>query len=140
MRNWRSTFGKTGIRAVQHLLTTNDELSTIEARADWVRDRLLDSAFVYENEQDDVHASLLFCTILTQLTQTGAYRSELILRVFAAHLQTVLKTDVSYGHPVGAMALSCAAVSFCFKCALNFDSFSPGRACAPYAQDWHLLY
>jgi hypothetical protein len=52
--------------------------------------------------------------VCTQSTQTGAYRSELVLRVFAAHLQTVLKTDVSYGHPVGAMAISCAAVSILF--------------------------
>ncbi|KAJ6616605.1 hypothetical protein B0H10DRAFT_1378221 [Mycena sp. CBHHK59/15] len=92
VRNWRSKFGKIALKAVDALLA-GDDFSTVESRADHVRDELLDSNFVYENKEDE----------------TGAYRSELMLRVFAAHLQVALKTDVSYGHPVGAMTISCAA-------------------------------
>ncbi|KAF7348926.1 hypothetical protein MVEN_01413000 [Mycena venus] len=84
VRNWRSKFGKIGLKAIAASLET---LPTIESRADYVANELLDSSFVYE---------------------TGAYRSELIFRIFAAHLQVVLKTDIWYGHPVGAMAISCA--------------------------------
>ncbi|KAJ6574093.1 hypothetical protein B0H19DRAFT_1123666 [Mycena capillaripes] len=94
VRNWRSAIGKTGVKATTEMISDNENLTTVEARADWVQDRLLHSAFIYENEQE----------------QTGAYRSELVLRVFAAHMQTVLKTDHSYGHPVGALAISCASV------------------------------
>ncbi|KAJ6592618.1 hypothetical protein B0H19DRAFT_1088175 [Mycena capillaripes] len=92
VRNWRSKFGKTALKALEDLLAS-DDLPTLESRADYVRDELMDSSFVYENKEDE----------------TGAYRSELMLQVFAAHLQVALKTDVSYGHPVGAMAISCAA-------------------------------
>ncbi|KAJ7482101.1 hypothetical protein B0H11DRAFT_1915385 [Mycena galericulata] len=92
VRNWRSKFGKIGLKAVAASLET---LPTIESRADYVANELLDSSFVYENKEDEA------CT--------GAYRSELILRIFAAHLHVVLKTDIWYGHPVGALAISCAA-------------------------------
>ncbi|KAJ6567872.1 hypothetical protein B0H10DRAFT_2238358 [Mycena sp. CBHHK59/15] len=82
VRNWRSKFGKIALKAVDALLA-GDDFSTVESRADHVRDELLDSNFVYENKEDEA--------------STGAYRSELMLRVFAAHLQVALKTDVSYG-------------------------------------------
>ncbi|KAJ6599441.1 hypothetical protein B0H10DRAFT_2323070 [Mycena sp. CBHHK59/15] len=94
VRNWHSKFGKTALKAVDTLLAS-DDFSTVESCADHVRDKLLDSNFIYENKEDEA------CT--------RAYRSELMLRVFAAHLQVALKTDVSYGHPVGAMTISCAA-------------------------------
>ncbi|KAK7008364.1 hypothetical protein R3P38DRAFT_2551440 [Favolaschia claudopus] len=87
VRNWRSKIGKTALAAVNHVLK---ELPTLEERAKRVADELKDTVF------------LVF--------QTGAYRSELVLRVFAAHLQAVHKNDAFYGHPVGAMALTCAAV------------------------------
>ncbi|KAJ7501320.1 hypothetical protein B0H11DRAFT_1908195 [Mycena galericulata] len=88
VRNWRSKFGKIGLKAVAASLET---LPTIESRADYVANELLDS------------------TRTRKMRHTGAYRSELILRIFAAHLHVVLKTDIWYGHPVGALAISCAA-------------------------------
>ncbi|KAJ6454854.1 hypothetical protein C8R45DRAFT_1111800 [Mycena sanguinolenta] len=90
VRNWRSKFRKIGIRAVS---ATLEALPTVDKCVEHVENELLDSSFVYEDQE----------------AETGAYRSELILRIFAAHLQVILKTDVWYGHPVGTMALSCAA-------------------------------
>ncbi|KAF7366228.1 hypothetical protein MVEN_00500000 [Mycena venus] len=87
VRNWRSKIGKTGVKTVQDVVTNSDDLSTIEARAEWVQNKLLDSNF----------------------DMTGAYRGELVLRTFAAHLQVVNKADVFYGHPVGALATACAS-------------------------------
>ncbi|KAJ6529473.1 hypothetical protein DFH09DRAFT_1412199 [Mycena vulgaris] len=90
--NYRSKMGKTGIKNV-HDAVNSDDLPTIEDRAEWVRDKLFDSNFVYENEEE----------------MTGAYRGELLLRTFAAHLGAVKNCDVFYGHPVGALATACAA-------------------------------
>ncbi|KAJ6521750.1 hypothetical protein B0H19DRAFT_1203479 [Mycena capillaripes] len=92
VRNWRSAVGKTGAKAPAEIMA-DEELTTAEARAAWVEKKLTHSNFIYENEE----------------AQTGAYRSELVLRVFAAHLKVVAKTDHFYGHPVGALALACAA-------------------------------
>ncbi|KAJ6463660.1 hypothetical protein DFH09DRAFT_1227135, partial [Mycena vulgaris] len=93
-RNYRSKMGKTGIKNV-HDAVNSDDLPTIEDRAEWVRNKLFDSNFVYEKRRGDV--------------QTGAYRGELLLRTFAAHLGAVKNCDVFYGHPVGALATACAA-------------------------------
>ncbi|KAF7358303.1 hypothetical protein MVEN_00879700 [Mycena venus] len=90
--NWRSKIGKTRVKTVHDAVTNSDDLSTIEARAEWVQNKLLDSNFVCENDED----------------MTGAYRSELMLQTFAAHLQVVNKSDVFYGHPVGVLAAACA--------------------------------
>ncbi|KAJ7469534.1 hypothetical protein FB451DRAFT_1176775 [Mycena latifolia] len=90
VRNWRRKIGKTTVKAVESILK---EYDTIEERAQAVQEALADCHFVYEDQD----------------AERGAYRSELILRGFAAHQEMVLKTDVSYGHPVGAMAAVCAA-------------------------------
>jgi hypothetical protein len=42
---------------------------------------------------------------------TGAYRSDIMLTMFASHLKITLKLETSHGHPVGALALCAAAVS-----------------------------
>ncbi|KAJ7090704.1 hypothetical protein C8R44DRAFT_420008 [Mycena epipterygia] len=94
IRNWRSKIGKTAFKGLESILDSDDSCSTIEGRANFVADRLRDSIFVYENEED----------------QTGAFRSDIILRAFAAHLEHVVKADFSYGPPVGAMAIACSAV------------------------------
>ncbi|KAJ7795297.1 hypothetical protein B0H14DRAFT_2621073 [Mycena olivaceomarginata] len=83
--NWCSKIGKTGVKTVHDVVTNSDDVSTIEAHAEWVQNRLLDSNFVYENDED----------------LTGAHRGELMLRTFAAHLQVVNKSNVFYWHPVG---------------------------------------
>jgi hypothetical protein len=56
----------------------NDELLTIEARADWVRDRLLNSAFVYENEEDEVRFYSFPCNTADLETIEG-FRKSLML-------------------------------------------------------------
>ncbi|KAJ7434183.1 hypothetical protein B0H11DRAFT_2119253 [Mycena galericulata] len=69
------------------------EFPTIENRAQHVQEKLSNSRFVYEDED----------------AETGAYRSELILQGFAAHLEYVLKIDMSFGYPIGVLALVCSA-------------------------------
>ncbi|KAJ7712870.1 hypothetical protein DFH07DRAFT_974863 [Mycena maculata] len=94
IRNWRSKIGKTPLHVVETIFENDEKYATIDARADYVRDKLQDSAFIYLDEENE----------------TGAYRSELILRAFAAHLDRVSRVDADYGHPVGALAITCAAV------------------------------
>ncbi|KAJ7090438.1 hypothetical protein C8R44DRAFT_750952 [Mycena epipterygia] len=106
VRNWRSKIGKTGVKIVHDVVTNSDDLSTIEARAEWVQNKLLDSNFVYENNEDMGRLFFIIYKILTSF-QTGAYRGELVLRTFSAHVQVV--SDVFYGHPVGALATTCAS-------------------------------
>jgi len=43
-------------------------------------------------------------------TQAGSYRSDVFGRGFGAHLRYVLKTDTSFGHPVGAASLVAASL------------------------------
>ncbi|KAF8205228.1 hypothetical protein K438DRAFT_1964313 [Mycena galopus ATCC 62051] len=93
VRNWRSKIGKTGPKVVTDILATHDDLSTVEACAEWVNNKLLDLNFIYADEDN----------------MTGAYCSELMLRIFAAHLQAVQKTDMYYRHPIGALAILCAS-------------------------------
>ncbi|KAJ6616008.1 hypothetical protein B0H10DRAFT_2219894 [Mycena sp. CBHHK59/15] len=70
VRNWRRKIGKTTLKVVE-LIITGDDYPTLESHHNYVHDKLLNSAFVYENEVDE--------------------------------------TDVSYGHPAGVMAITCAA-------------------------------
>ncbi|KAJ7501323.1 hypothetical protein B0H11DRAFT_2275291 [Mycena galericulata] len=90
VRNWRSKIGKVQLKAVADML---QEFPTIENRAQHVQEKLSNSRFVYEDED----------------AETGAYRSELILQGFAAHLEYVLKIDMSFGYPIGVLALVCSA-------------------------------
>ncbi|KAF7372523.1 hypothetical protein MVEN_00114200 [Mycena venus] len=90
-RDWRSDIGKRALQVVTDHLNT---LPDIAARRKWVADMSHNVAFIYRDPK----------------TQTGSYRSDIFLRTFAAHLRLVLKSDVSYGHPIGAASLVAAAV------------------------------
>ncbi|KAJ7501858.1 hypothetical protein B0H11DRAFT_2188717 [Mycena galericulata] len=90
VRNWRSKIGKVELKAMSTML---QDFPTIENRAQHVQEKLSNLRFVYEDED----------------AETGAYRSELILQGFAAHLEYVLKIDMSFGYPIGVLALVCSA-------------------------------
>lgn len=51
VRNWRSKIGKVGVKAVDTVLS---EIPTIEKRAQFVQDSLVDSRFVYEDGDNEV--------------------------------------------------------------------------------------
>ncbi|KAJ6472008.1 hypothetical protein C8R45DRAFT_1164724 [Mycena sanguinolenta] len=89
--NWRSDIGKKALHLVIEHLNT---LPSIGERRNWVAKQSHNLAFLYRDPA----------------TKTGSYRSDLFLKTFAVHLRIVLKSDVSYGHPVGAAALTAAAI------------------------------
>ncbi|KAJ7019056.1 hypothetical protein C8F04DRAFT_1276695 [Mycena alexandri] len=90
--NWRSKIGKTALKIITDHLAT---LDTVQERRDWVAEQAYDMAFLYRDPE----------------TKGGSYRSDLFLRTFGkAHLTIALKTDVLYGHPVGAESLVAAGL------------------------------
>ncbi|KAJ6465664.1 hypothetical protein C8R47DRAFT_1221011 [Mycena vitilis] len=89
--NWRSSIGKRGVQVVVNHLNT---LPNVEERRKWVAEQLHDLTFLYRDP----------------INQTGSYRSKLFLSVFAAHLRVIFKTESCYGHPIGAAAVTAAAL------------------------------
>lgn len=53
VRNWRSKIGKIALKAVDTIITGGD-YPTLENCYDYVHERLLDSGFVYEKEEEEV--------------------------------------------------------------------------------------
>lgn len=87
--------------------TSNDNFKTPDARKEFAGDQLVDSRFVYEDPNEDL---------------PGAFLSEFILRVFAAHLNAIYgyeKIDIIErglpGHQT-SLALATAAVSLLLLC------------------------
>ncbi|KAJ6526197.1 hypothetical protein B0H10DRAFT_2249255 [Mycena sp. CBHHK59/15] len=93
IRNWRSDIGKRALKAVSDHLKS-DALQTARSRREWVAEQAQDIMFVYREPA----------------TKGGSYRSDLLILTFVAHLRIVIKNDVSFGHPTGAMSICCAAV------------------------------
>ncbi|KAJ6587728.1 hypothetical protein B0H10DRAFT_2093683, partial [Mycena sp. CBHHK59/15] len=93
IRNWRSDIGKRALKAVSDHLKS-DALQTAQSRREWVAEQAQDIMFVYREPA----------------TKGGSYRSDLLILTFVAHLRIVIKNDVSFGHPTGAMSICCAAV------------------------------
>ncbi|KAJ6548945.1 hypothetical protein B0H19DRAFT_1379178 [Mycena capillaripes] len=89
--NWRSAIGKRAIAVVKEHM---ERLPTLEARRKWVAGQLHNLAFLYRDKA----------------TKTGSYRSDLFLQTFAAHLAIALTITFSYGFPIGAAALTAAAL------------------------------
>ncbi|KAJ6563089.1 hypothetical protein DFH09DRAFT_1477983 [Mycena vulgaris] len=81
------------LKAMSDHLKSGD-LLTVQSRRDWVSAQADDVAFIYREPN----------------TMSGSYRSDLIIQTFVGHLRIALETDVSYGHPTGAMTICCAAV------------------------------
>ncbi|KAJ7142647.1 hypothetical protein C8R44DRAFT_865968 [Mycena epipterygia] len=94
--NWRSAIGKRALKLVcAHLKT----ISSARERRNWVAEQTEGLAFLYREPQ----------------TKGGSYRSELIVGTFSSHTQLVSKSDVSFGHPTGAMSLCAAALERAFS-------------------------
>ncbi|KAJ6524385.1 hypothetical protein DFH09DRAFT_1372145 [Mycena vulgaris] len=106
--NWRSKIGKIALALIVQRI---NELETVQERRDWVAEQSRDLTFIYREPE----------------TKGGSYRSTLFLEVFGkAHLTTVLKTDVSYGHPTGAASLVCAALERGFNICREGSSSNEG--------------
>ncbi|KAJ7603071.1 hypothetical protein FB45DRAFT_1072146 [Roridomyces roridus] len=92
VRNWRSRMGKIALAAVAEALKNMSAEEAIKEVA-----RVLEKGrFLYEDSKST--------------PPTGAYRSPIVLQVFASHLQYTARVDPSCGNPVGALALACSAV------------------------------
>ncbi|KAJ7127252.1 hypothetical protein C8R43DRAFT_1028169 [Mycena crocata] len=94
--NWRSDIGKRALKAVSDKLRNIKEFPTTQSRREWVRKQSDPDTMPFLYREPD--------------TQSGSYRSELILKTFYGHIRIAIKTDKSYGHPTGAMSISAAAL------------------------------
>ncbi|KAF8964971.1 hypothetical protein BDZ97DRAFT_1918676 [Flammula alnicola] len=102
LRNWRSNIGKRALKFYAQKFSKAPFKNSPETIKSYVRDALshlivdgknLGFKFIYTNPK----------------AGSGAYRSDVIVDIFAVHLQIILKTDVSYGNPAGGLSLCCAA-------------------------------
>ncbi|KAG1884780.1 hypothetical protein F4604DRAFT_1574529, partial [Suillus subluteus] len=117
---WMGTFGSTAITVLIMFFSLHEDFKTPEAQKEYAEYQLQDLRFVYEN--------------LDNKDSPGAFLSEFILCVFAAHFNTIhgyekidlIDTGLS-GHQT-MLALATAAVVFCCFARLNHFSFA-GRAC-----------
>ncbi|KAJ7232538.1 hypothetical protein C8J57DRAFT_1729828 [Mycena rebaudengoi] len=96
IRTWRSNLGKIGVKIVADQLL---KVATLEGRRTHVATQLEDFAFIYQDPVEKV----------------GAFRSEAIYRTMSSHCKVANKTEAEYGHPVGALAISCAALERAYK-------------------------
>ncbi|KAF8316240.1 hypothetical protein F5887DRAFT_1089139 [Amanita rubescens] len=104
LNNWRSAFGKNAIKVLEdHFKKDTRMRNNTDARRVYVMKLLPDprhhpSSFplVYQ----DPEAS----------TRGGAWLAPLLLKVFAFHLKRVKDAVVSFGYPIGALALATAAL------------------------------
>lgn len=114
LRNWRSEIGKRALKAVSNIFIKQEPFrSSGDAIITHVKKVLVEGRFVYRDTE--VRASHCILTALTLISpcqaKTGAFRSPILIEVFAYHLRIILKTpDVSYGNPKGALALCAVAV------------------------------
>ncbi|KAJ6607965.1 hypothetical protein B0H10DRAFT_2227285 [Mycena sp. CBHHK59/15] len=90
---WDQYFSAYSFTEAVEFLDRLNAMPNIEARRKWVAEQAHNLAFLYRDPA----------------TKSGSYRSDLFLRAFAAHLRYVLKSDVSYGHPIGAASLVAVA-------------------------------
>ncbi|KAG1763020.1 hypothetical protein EDD22DRAFT_952612 [Suillus occidentalis] len=72
---WREFFGSTAINVLMMFFTLNDDFKTPNARKEFVGDQLVDLHFMYEDADKE--------------DSPGAFLSEFILCVFAAHLNAI---------------------------------------------------
>ncbi|KAG1903539.1 uncharacterized protein F5891DRAFT_977656 [Suillus fuscotomentosus] len=72
---WRGFFGSTAVNVLMTFFTLNDNLKTPDAQKEYAGDQLVDSRFVYEDPDNE--------------DLPGAFLSEFILHVFAAHLNAI---------------------------------------------------
>jgi hypothetical protein len=113
MSNWHSGIGKHSLLNLRCLFEAEPFNLDPDVIKSYVKEGLTDNAFVY-CDQEVWHCSLISCIIADHLLRgknlKGSFQSDLILGLFSIHLKTSLKTEVSYGKPLGALALCAAAV------------------------------
>jgi len=108
LHEWRAAFGSTAISILMAFFASMPQYNTQEARAEYADYQLHDSRFIYEDAEND--------------DQPGAFLSEYMVRIFAAHVSSIVgKVRVDSLNEFGApgyqtaLALTAAAVSppFC---------------------------
>ncbi|KAJ3732788.1 hypothetical protein DFJ43DRAFT_1038927 [Lentinula guzmanii] len=95
IRTYRSKLGQNALKFV------GDEVKTFESiieRKKHVERLLHNDAFSYESPG------------MTRATSSGLFRGHLVIKTFAFHLTWALSSKLDSGHPIGALALSAAAV------------------------------
>ncbi|EGO01101.1 hypothetical protein SERLA73DRAFT_151647 [Serpula lacrymans var. lacrymans S7.3] len=118
LSEWQSGFGSTAMAMVEHFFESDPAYTTYHARQEFASEVLTGFAYLYEEIGDD---PLGFC---------GLFRSPFVLQTFAAHFAAVNTsidvevlravsvpsnaTDTKKYPPVGALAMSAAAVERAF--------------------------
>ncbi|KAG1788517.1 hypothetical protein EV424DRAFT_1339339 [Suillus variegatus] len=107
IHEWQAAFGLTAVSVLMAFFASTPEYETQEAREEYAEYQLQDCCFVYDDPDND--------------EQPGAFLSEYILRIFAAHLTAIsgkARVDalVEFGKPgyLTALALSAVSVSLHF--------------------------
>ncbi|KAG2116275.1 hypothetical protein DEU56DRAFT_172235 [Suillus clintonianus] len=102
IHEWRAGFGSAAVTVLMTFLTSMPEYNTQAARKEYAEYQLEDLRFIYEDPDNE--------------EQPGAFLSEFILRIFAAHLAAIagkVRVDalVEFGEPgyQTALALTAAA-------------------------------
>ncbi|KAG2739995.1 hypothetical protein P692DRAFT_20754477 [Suillus brevipes Sb2] len=102
IHEWRASFGSTAVTVLMAFFTSTPDYETQEAREEYAEYQLQDCRFIYEDPDNE--------------DQPGAFLSEYILRIFAAHLTAVagrVRVDslVEFGKPGYQTALALTAVA-----------------------------
>ncbi|KAG1846460.1 hypothetical protein F4604DRAFT_1688399 [Suillus subluteus] len=102
IHEWRATFDSTAISVLMALFSSEPEYKTQAACKEYAEDQIEDLRFIYEDPDNNDHP--------------GAFLSEYILHVFAAHLAAIIgrvRVDalIEFGKPsyITALALTAAA-------------------------------
>ncbi|KAG1882053.1 hypothetical protein F4604DRAFT_1678503 [Suillus subluteus] len=102
IHEWRATFGSTAISILMAFFSSEPEYKTQAACKEYAEDQIEDLRFIYEDPNNNDHP--------------GAFLSEYILHVFAAHLAAIIgrvRVDalIEFGKPlyITALALTAAA-------------------------------
>ncbi|KAI0035551.1 hypothetical protein K488DRAFT_68349 [Vararia minispora EC-137] len=125
--NYRSGIGKAGRTVVAEHLQSKRQIDPnldIQNYAKIMAPRTKPFLYLYKDSEVGTGPYLtLVATETSELAlgttqaRTGAFESELVLKVFAAHLKRVASSPLDFhvGHPVGALALAAVSVECAFK-------------------------
>ncbi|KAG2030120.1 hypothetical protein BDR03DRAFT_987293 [Suillus americanus] len=102
IHEWQAAFGSTAVSVLMAFFASTPEYQAQEAREEYAEYQLQDCCFIYEDPNNE--------------EQPGAFLSEYMLRIFAAHLTTIsrkVRVDalIDFVRPGYATALALSAVS-----------------------------
>ncbi|GJF00304.1 hypothetical protein PsYK624_165880 [Phanerochaete sordida] len=97
--DWRSKIGKAAIKAVGNYLDSSDHRTEEQRKAYYTK---------YCSDKNPR------CLYFDEEARRGAYRADVVLQAFAAHLSLVSGREFEFGPPAGALALCAAAVERAF--------------------------